>query len=139
VSRIENAKSYPLGMNTGDLETALAGFAEDATYYGIEKRDGKIFRKLHANKDEIRAYIGDWLETASGGITYKIRSAKEWGDSVLIEWEDDASGDEGGRYVNEGILLFEFDEQDKIKHARAYQDFGPLLEWPFLEDRASKT
>jgi len=41
----------------------------------------------------------------------------------------------GGRhYVNEGSLLFEFDD-DRIKHARAYQDFGSLLEWPFLEGR----
>jgi ketosteroid isomerase-like protein len=135
VSRIENAKSYPLGMNTGDLETALAAFAEDASYYGIEKRDGKIFRKLHTPKSAIREYIGAWLDAASGGITYKVRSAKEWGDCVLVEWEDDATG-EGGHYVNEGILLFEFDERDEIVHARAYQDFGPLVEWPFLaEDR----
>jgi len=134
VSRIENAKSYPLGMNTGDLETAIAAFAENASYYGIQKNDGRISRKLHEGKDAIRAYIGNWLETASGGITYEIINAREYGDAVLIEWRDSASGT-GERYENEGILLFEFDDQDRILHARAYQDFEPLqsTNWSFLD------
>jgi hypothetical protein len=131
-ARIENAKSYPLGMNTGSLEKALAAFADDASYYGIEKRDGQIYRKLHAPKTEIEKYIGAWLEAASDGVTYEIRSAKVWGDCVLIEWADVANG-HGDSYQNEGILLFEFNEQDQIKHARAYQAFGPLAQWSFLE------
>ncbi|MCW2746643.1 MAG: hypothetical protein JWM48_3193 [Mycobacterium sp.] len=131
-TRIENAKSYPLGMNTGKLDAALAAFADDASYYGIEKRDGRIHRKLHTPKSEIEKYIGAWLEAASDGISYEIRNAREWGDCVLIEWADVATG-HGDRYQNEGILLFEFDENDRIKHARAYQDFGPLAAWSFLE------
>lgn len=130
--RIENAKSYLLGMNTGDLETALKAFAEDATYYGIQKVDGTIRRKLHGSKDEIRAYIGDWLRTASGGITYQILNAREFGDGVLVEWSDVATGD-GEHYSNEGFLVFEFNDQDQIIHARAYQHMGPLGEWSFLE------
>lgn len=130
--RVDNAESYLLGMNTGDLETALRAFAEDATYYGIQKVDGRISRKLHANKDELRAYIGDWLRTASGGITYQIREAREYGDAVLVLWEDEATG-EGEHYKNEGMLLFEFHDDDTIKHARAYQDMGPLAQWSFLE------
>jgi hypothetical protein len=130
--RIENAKSYPLGMNTGDVDKALANFAPDATYWGIQRVDGKIQRKLHGSKAEIHAYISNWLRIASGGITYQIKNAKEWGDCVLVEWSDVATGS-GLRYENEGILLFEFNEKDEIKHARAYQDFGPLEEWGFLE------
>jgi len=133
-NRIENAESYLLGMNTGDLETALAAFAEDATYYGIQKRDGKISRRLHANKNELRAYIGDWLETASGGITYEIVRSREFGDGVFVDWRDHATGD-GEHYDNEGVMVFEFNDQDKIIHARAYQHLGPLEtgNWSFLE------
>lgn len=129
--RIENAKSYPLGMNTGDVDKALANFAEDATYWGIQRVDGKIRRKLYGSKAELHTYISDWLRIASSGITYQIRDAKEWGDCVLLEWSDVASG-EGRRYENEGILVFEFNDRDQIVHARAYQDFGPLNEWGFL-------
>lgn len=132
MSRVDNAQSYLLGMNAGDLEAALSAFAEDATYYGIRKDDGTIRRNLYGSKAEIRGYIGNWLKTASGGITYEIRSAREWGDCVLIEWGDSASGT-GEHYDNEGILLFEFNDRDQIKHARAYQDFGPLRGWSFLE------
>ena len=128
--RIENAKSYPLGMNTGRLDVALANFSDDATYYGIQKVNGEIRRKLHGSKKEIEAYIGEWLKLASKGIHYEIRSAREWGDCVLIEWADEASND-GNSYKNEGILVFEFNDQDQIKHARAYQDFGPVKNWGF--------
>lgn len=132
MTRIENGKSYLLGMNTGDLETALAAFAEDATYYGIQKVDGRISRKLHANKDEIRTYIGAWLEAASDGITYEVTNAREFGDGVLVEWRDVAHGKDD-EYVNEGIMIFEFHDDDSIKHARAYQDLGPLAQWHFLD------
>ncbi len=128
--RIENAKSYLLGMNTGDVNIALKAFADDATYYGVQRVDGQLKRKLHGSKAEIKAYIGHWLELASGGITYEVKSAKEWGDCVLVEWADSATGG-GKQYDNEGILLFEFNEKDQIKHARAYQHMGPLVAWGF--------
>jgi ketosteroid isomerase-like protein len=132
--RIENGKSYLLGMNTGDLETALAAFAEDATYYGIEKVDSRVRRKLHKNKDEIRAYIGAWLEAASGGITYEITKTTEFeGDAVLVEWRDAATGG-GDHYVNNGVMVFEFHDDDTIKHARAYQHITPLEDWHFLDN-----
>ena len=131
--RVENAKSYLLGMNEGSLQAALAAFAPNASYRGIEKVDGAIRRRLYEPKSEIEEYIGAWLDAANGGITYEIRSAREWGDCVLIEWADVASGD-SGHYSNEGILLFEFDDEDRIVHARAYQAFGPLAAWGFLEN-----
>lgn len=129
----DNAKQYLLGMNEGNLEAALSGFAEDATYYGIEKRDGKIYRKLHGSKDEIRTYISNWLATAKRGITYDIKRVTQYGDGLLIEWSDVMEGaGEVETYVNEGILIFEFNEGGFVKHARAYQDFGPLERSPFL-------
>jgi ketosteroid isomerase-like protein len=133
--RTENAESYLLGMNTGDLETALKAFAEDATYYGIQKIDGKITRRLHANKDEIRTYIGNWLTTASKGITYKVHSSTELGDGVFVHWADEATG-EGEHYENEGMMVFEFHDDDTIKHARAYQHLGPLEQWSFAGAQA---
>jgi ketosteroid isomerase-like protein len=130
--RIENSESYLLGMNTGDLEIALQAFAEDATYYGIQKIDGRISRRLHNGKDEIRAYIGDWLRTASGGVTYKIHGSREFGDGVLVLWEDEAIGDNES-YKNEGMMIFEFHDDDTIKHARGYQPMGPLAASSFLK------
>jgi ketosteroid isomerase-like protein len=129
--RIENAKSYPLGMNTGDLETSLAAFADDATYWGQEKVNDEYRRKLWGPKDEIRKYIGAWLDSLKDGITYEIVSAKEVGDGVFIEWRDAGSG-EGSAYTNEGILVFEFNDDDQIKQARSYQETGPLHVLDFL-------
>lgn len=132
-TRTENGKSYLLGMNTGDLETALRAFADDATYYGIEKVGGRVHRKLHQGKDEIRTYIGAWLEAASGGITYEITDVTEFqGDAVLVEWRDAATGEEK-EYVNNGVMVFEFHEDDTIRHARAYQHITPLEDWHFLD------
>jgi SnoaL-like domain len=134
--RTENGESYLLGMNTGDLETALKPFSEDATYYGIAKdSDGKISRKLHANKNEIRAYIGEWLRTATHGITYKIDKSEEIGDVVLVYWSDEATGDDE-TYTNHGVMVYEFNDDDSIKHARAYQPLGPLEKFSFLEQKS---
>ena len=130
--RIENGKSYLEGQKTGDLETTLAAFAEDANYYGIEEVDGCIRRKLYEGKDAIRAYIGAWLEKATHGIEYEITRAVEFdGDGVIVEWRDVANGD-GDQYVNNGAMVFEFHDDDSIKHARAYQHIPPLEAWRFL-------
>ena len=129
--RIEVAKSYPLGQSTGDVETTLKGFAENATYYGFRKVGGQLERNLYADKNELRNYIGEWLRVASGGITYEVVEAWEFGDGVFVHWTDSAQGD-GETYDNEGMLVFEFDEDDQIKHARAYQHFGPLETYSFL-------
>lgn len=132
MSRIDNATSYLLGMNTGDLETALAAFAEDATYYGFQRTNGTYSRKLHASKDELRAYISDWLKTATHGITYEIVSAEQFGNDVVVHWHDYATG-EGETYENDGVNIFEFNDQDQIIHSRAYQAMGPLETWSFLD------
>lgn len=130
--RIENGKSYLLGQKTGDLETTLAAFAEDASYYGIEMIDGRVHRKLYKNKDEIRQYIGAWLKAATHGIEYEVTRAVEFeGDAVIVEWRDVAKGDDNS-YVNNGAMVFEFHDDDTIKHARAYQHIAPLETWDFL-------
>jgi hypothetical protein len=130
----DSAKQYLLGMNEGNLDSALSGFADDATSYGIEKRDGKIYRKLHGSKAEIHTYIDNWLSTAKRGITYDIKRVVQYGDGLLIEWSDVMEGQgDVETYVNEGMLIFEFNEDGLVKHARAYQDFGPLERSPFLE------
>ncbi len=129
----DNARQYLNGMTEGVLDSAMAGFSEDATYYGIEKRDGKLFRKLYGPKNGIRAYIGAWLEKATGGISYEIKREVRYGDALLIEWTNVAT-DEGEEYTNAGMLIFEFDEDGFVKHARAYQDFSPLMKWTFLKD-----
>jgi hypothetical protein len=133
--RIENGKSYLLGQKTGDLETTLAAFAEDASYYGIEMVDGRVRRKLYKDKNEIRAYIGAWLSRAKQGIEYEIVRATEFqGDGVIVEWRDAAKGDDDAdRYVNNGVMVFEFHDDDSIKHARAYQHVAPLETWRFLD------
>src|ERR1700722_5600507 len=112
-------------MNTRGLETALAAFTADATYWGVEKRDGKYVRKLRGPKDDIRGYIGAWISSVVGGITYEVLSAEEWGDCVLIKWRDVAT-DEANPYHNEGIMIFEFNDRDEIVHARSYQDNGVM-------------
>lgn len=126
----ENARSYLLGMNAGSLDAAMAGFADDATYFGIEKRGSEYYRRLYS-KAEFRLYIGAWLEKASKGVTYEIRREVQYGDALLIEWADVAKG-EAAEYHNEGMLIFEFNEEGLVRHARAYQDFGPLYKWDFL-------
>src|ERR1700719_2464140 len=101
----DHAKSYLLGMNEGSLDDSLAGFAEDADYFGIEQRDGQYYRKLYS-KAELHLYIDAWLKKASGGVTYEIRREVRYGDALFIEWADVAKGD-GDEYHNEGMIVFE--------------------------------
>jgi hypothetical protein len=126
--RIENAKSFFIGLSKGNLIAALAAFSDDATYRGAQMVAGKIERRLLGSKAEIATYMGEWLEKASGGITYHIRSAKEWGDCVLIEWSAKATG-QAGSYENEGIQIFEFNDQDQINHSRPYSGRAALMKW----------
>jgi ketosteroid isomerase-like protein len=132
--RTENAESFLLGQKTGDIEVVLKAFADDANYWGIEKKDGDVHRKLYEGKDAIRAYIGAWLKTATKGIEYKVDEARELADGVLVYWSDEATGD-GEQYHNSGVLVVEFHDDGSIKYVGAYNDsWDALRNWSFLED-----
>jgi hypothetical protein len=127
---VDNALQYLHGRNEGDLASAMRGFSDDVVYRGIERRGDGIYRRLYQGKSEVQRYIGAWLKTASG-VKYEVLSVKQFGDGVFIHWTDSTTGG-GGQYANEGILVFEFNEEGLVNHARPYSAAGPIAHLDFL-------
>jgi ketosteroid isomerase-like protein len=125
----DHAKAFFDGQNAGDLNAALKYFREDASYYGLAIDGGTIHRELHANREAIYAYLSPWAESVQNGVNYSIESHTEYGDALLVHWKNTASADGLSDYSNHGILLFEFDDEGLIQHARSYQDMRPIQEW----------
>lgn len=132
MSNVEKAKQYLLGMNELDVDLALSGFSETASYMGLSKQDdGKLVRHTYEPKSAIHEYISNWVGGASDKLHYEFRAVMEDGDTVMIEWEDVAQG-KGNEYTNQGVLVYEF-EDGQIERVRMYCDWGPLMDWHFLE------
>ncbi len=131
MSTIDTAVRYFTGMDERDAEAATKGYAEDGSYLGIEHRDGKIHRKLYQGRQAIRDYIAAWVGSATGGLKYTLRNVVGSDKTVMIEWSDVAHTADGREYRNQGVLVFDFNADQKIQQARAYYDFGPLEDWDF--------
>lgn len=134
MSTIDTAVRFFTGMDERDARAATDGFADDATYFGIEYRDGRIHRKTYQGKQAIHDYIAAWVG-AAGNLKYTLRGVVGDDRQVMIEWSDVARSRDGYEYENRGVLVFDFNADRKVQDVRAYYDFAPLQEFQFLDDK----
>lgn len=136
MSNRDAAVAFFEGLNQHDLDVALAGFADSAVYHGLQDREGRISRADYAGKDRIREYLGTFLETSAGGyLKYDFRSVSDDAKVVAVEWVDLARSKDGTEYRNQGVNVFEFDDQGKAFDIRMYCDWSPLESWKFTPDQ----
>lgn len=130
MNRIDRALTYLRGMDRLDLDHATSQWADDVCYYGIEQVDGEIRRKWYKGKDQAVGYIRKWL-SAMVSIQYTTGAILADDKTVMVEWFDVARHQDGTQYKNQGVLIYEFNDQDKVREIRMYCDFGELEDFAF--------
>jgi hypothetical protein len=113
------------GFNTGDIELAYKGFADDCTWSGV---GSNLERVEYKGKQTIIDYQSAWVKKVwTGKMTYFPQHVLCDGNVLLAEWKDEAiSSQTGETYTNQGIFVFEYDGGPLVKRARAWFDSGPL-------------
>jgi ketosteroid isomerase-like protein len=130
------ATRFFTGLDEHDVDAALSGFADNAVYHGLQDRGGKISRADYAGKPRIREYLNTFLTTSAGGyMKYDLRSVRGDDKVVAVEWVDLARSTEGKEYRNQGVNVFEFDDQGRAVDVRMYCDWSPLEDWKFTPDK----
>ncbi len=132
MSTIDVALSYLKGMDRLDLDAATSGWADEVCYYGIEQLDGQIRRKWYKGKAQAAGYIGKWLSVMED-IKYTTGAIMGDDKTVMVEWFDEARHKDGTKYKNQGVLIYEFNDQKKVKEIRMYCDFGSLEDFAFTK------
>ena len=132
MNTIDVALSYLKGMDKLDLEAATSGWAEDVCYYGIDQSDGTVCRKWYKGKAQAKGYIGKWLSVMEY-IQYTTGAIMGNDKTVMVEWFDTARHKDGTEYKNQGVLIYEFNDQKKVREIRMYCDFGSLEEFAFAK------
>lgn len=123
------------GLNQHDVDAAIAGFADQAVYHGLQDRGGRISRADYEGKSRIRQYLQTFLDTSAGGyLKYDLRSVRGDDGVVAVEWTDLARSKDGTEYRNQGVNVFEFDQQGHAVDIRMYCDWSPLEDWKFTPD-----
>lgn len=123
------------GLDEHDVDAALAGFADEAVYHGLQDREGRISRADYSGKKRIREYLSTFLETSARGyMKYELRSVQSNGKVVAVEWSDVARSNDGTEYRNQGVNVFEFDDAGRAVDVRMYCDWSPLESWKFTPD-----
>lgn len=119
------AEKFFTGMSTMDVDGALSGFHDNARYFGVEKVDGIVRRRWYEGTAEIRGYIGNaWIGSVES-VKYDILKVATVGETVLIEWFDEAKFVDGTGYTNQGVSVFDF-RNGRIVEARTYCDTSPM-------------
>jgi ketosteroid isomerase-like protein len=129
---IDKAVSFFTGLTARDVDSALAGIADDCVYFGLEYKDGRMGRRYYNGKRRLADYVGTFLATSAGGhLKYDIRAVAGDEKRVFVEWADEASSVDGKQYQNRGVHVFEFNDQGMALNIRCYCDWAPLETWAF--------
>jgi hypothetical protein len=131
-ARLANAVRFFTAANSRNIDSMLDAFAENCRYHGTERDEGEatFHRKWMEGRDELRAYLGPWLENAEFVEYVPIRIVAD-STTVNIEWTTEVRyPDASGKTVehrNIGISTFEFDdESDLITTVRTYFDWDAM-------------
>jgi ketosteroid isomerase-like protein len=131
-ARLANAARFFTAANSRSIESMLEAFAENCRYHGTERHEGEstFHRKWMEGREELRAYLGPWLENAES-VEYVPTRIVADSTTVSIEWTTevhypDANGNPV-EYRNIGISNFEFEDgSDLIATARTYFDWDAM-------------
>lgn len=132
MSNIDVALSYLKGMDKLDLDAATSEWADDVCYYGIDQSSGTVRRKWYKGKAEAVGYIRKWLSVMER-IQYTTGAIMANDKTVMVEWFDVARHMDGTEYKNQGVLIYEFNDQKKVREIRMYCDFGELEDFAFAK------
>jgi len=125
-----DAKSRALeffeGLNSRDVSAALAGFADDATYLGIEEAEGTLRRKELVGKQAIHDYLTSFVELSDSYLHYDVVNLVAEGPVVMAEWTDVARNRDGREYRNHGVNTWELDDQGRVIRAKSFPNWDSL-------------
>lgn len=131
-----DAKSRALeffkGLNSGDVSAAIADFADDATYLGIEEHEGRLRRKEFVGKKAIHGYLDAFVQMSAGGyLHYDVVNLVADGPIVMVEWTDVARSRDGREYRNHGVNTWEFDDQGRVVRAKSFPNWDSLAAFDY--------
>jgi ketosteroid isomerase-like protein len=120
------------GLNSRDVTAALADFADDATYLGIEEHQGTLRRKEFAGKQAIHDYLSSFVKLSDGGsLHYDVVNLVAEGSVVMAEWTDVARNGDGREYRNHGINTWEFDDRGRVVRATSFPNWDSLTTFDY--------
>ncbi len=67
-------------------------------------------------------------DTFTNGMRFEILAVAAEGPTVCVQWRDEAETFSGKEYVNDGISIFQFDEEGRIRSYLEYVDLERLWE-----------
>jgi ketosteroid isomerase-like protein len=121
------------GLNSRDVDAALADFADQATYLGIEEHEGRLRRKEQVGKQAIHDYLTSFVRMSDGGLLhYEVVNIVGEGSVVMAEWTDVARNADGREYRNHGVNTWEFDDQGRVIRAKSFPNWDSLTNFDYV-------
>lgn len=120
------------GLNARDVDAAIADFAEEATYLGIEEQGGRLRRKEQVGKQAIHDYLTAFVRMSDGGLLrYEVVNIVAEGPLVMAEWTDVARSRDGREYHNHGVNTWEFDGRGRVVRAKSFPNWDSLTAFDY--------
>jgi ketosteroid isomerase-like protein len=121
------------GLNSRDVDAAIADFADQATYLGIEEREGRLRRKEQVGKQAIHDYLTAFVRMSEGGLLhYEVVNIVAEGSVVMAEWTDVARNADGREYRNHGVNTWEFDGEGRVIRAKSFPNWDSLTNFDYV-------
>lgn len=112
------AKTWQTLM-AGDVNGALASFADDVTWWISGRLDG--VSGVKQGKPQVQAFLGGVTSAFPGGLKPEIRKIHADGEAVIVELVNRGTAATGKAYENEYCFVFEV-SAGRIRAIREYVD-----------------
>lgn len=117
------------GMSSQDSYKAMEYFTEDCRYWAVGlTSSGSLERYWMEGRDVIADYLSENCKrTDPGRLTYTpLHIAEDEKGTVLVECTTDAWFSIGHHYENQGVYVFDCNEDHWITEMRPFYDWAPV-------------
>lgn len=125
---VDSVLTWYRGMSSQDAELAMSKFTEDCRYWAVRLTDnGGLERYWMTGRASITEYLSEnCTRTEPGKLTYTPLHIGIAGRTILVECTTDAHFSNGHHYVNQGVYVFDCNEDHDIVEMRPFYDWGPV-------------
>lgn len=124
---VEAVLTWYTGMNSQDAAVATSRFTQDCRYWAVGLTDHGLERYWITGRDPLTEYLShNCTRTDPGKLTYTPLHIGVAGKTILVECTTDAWFSVGHHYTNQGVYVFDCNDEHEIVEMRPFYDWGPV-------------
>jgi len=127
-SDVDSVLTWYRGMSSHDATLAMSRFTPDCRYWAVGLQpDGNLERYWMTGREAIAEYLSEnCTRTEPGGLKYTPLHVAIAGKTIMVECTTDARFAIGHHYINQGVYVFDCNDDHDITEMRPFYDWGPV-------------